>query len=286
MDSGYLPGYELKAAYQRNMLCGMILAYITMAAIGLVVLLANQSATAHNPRGRGGKEAPSNATSRSTMPTRPAEASLYGLNPYAREHRGFMGFRRLRAAAQGPTLPTVRIPNAHKNESNGLIIDSIASFSTAEGDGDGAYVPFTDDYFLPADSDDMTVTLNREMQVLTRVDPEYPRVALDSHIEGRIAVLLYVDAQGRLTTFPDWLKGERRSLRHSVDGVKRTIDYTMIEEPADWFFGANFLKVLPRWQFIPRIENGEPVESALIIKYTFCVVTGCAKFQLIPVSRQ
>jgi hypothetical protein len=294
MDMGYLPGYELKAAYQRNMLFSMLLTCLISVAVALVVLFAAPSPTGLTSRGQGVKNSildRPNLTGGSKSPARSAQASLNALNPYARVHKGFLGFRRINPAAQGPSLPNVKLPRPSGLQSAGLVLDSVGSFSAMEGDGggDGPYVPLTDDYFLPGDSTSSTnlsASLDRDIQVLTRVDPEYPIVALDRRMEGHIAVLVFIGADGRLSTFPDWLEGNRASLRYSFDGIEGTLEYAMTEDPADWFFGANFLKVLPRWQFIPRLENGEPVGSMLIIKYTFSLVERVNNLELVPVQQR
>jgi hypothetical protein len=293
MDMGYLPGYELKAAYQRNMLFSMLLTCLMSVAVALVVLFAAPAPKGLTSRGQGVKHSildRPNLAGGSKSPARSAQASLNDLNPYARVHKGFLGFRRLNPVAQGPSLPNVKLPRPSGLQSAGLVLDSVGSFSAMEGDGggDGPYVPLTDDYFLPGDSTATTLSasLDRNIQVLTRVDPEYPIVALDRRMEGHIAVLVFIDADGRLSTFPDWLEGNRKSLRYSFDGIEGTLDYAMTEDPADWFFGANFLKVLPRWQFIPRLENGEPVGSMLIIKYTFSLVERVSNLELVPVQQR
>ena len=290
MANGCPPGFELKSSYQRNMLVSMLLAFFLSVMGGVIALIADP------PPSTIVQEPASGFTAKATLakagsPLRAGSASISALlNPYAQVHRGFLGFRRINPVPEYPSLPKVGSVDVSVPDPGGPVIDNSGPGRTDPGSGDAddgeMYVALPDDYFIPTGSGGPRNVLNREIEVLTQVDPEYPRIALDRLLEGRIAVLVYVDAQGRLSKFPEWLQGERRSLRRSLDGVERTFEYAMTEDPADWFFGANFLKVLPRWQFVPRIENGRPVDAPLIIKYTFCVAAGCLKYELVPVQSE
>jgi hypothetical protein len=121
---------------------------------------------------------------------------------------------------------------------------------------------------------------------MNRVDPEYPFVALDAGREGEVIILLYVDVNGLPAKFPSWLQGDNIGVySFQTHGIEHSANFAIKEEPKGWFFGANLLKVLPQWSFAPRIENGQPVNSLLRIRYRFCLGGDCSRLQVTTIDQ-
>ena len=122
---------------------------------------------------------------------------------------------------------------------------------------------------------------NRDIDVVYKLDPEYPFVARDAGKEGGITVLVYIDSTGELSTFPPWIAGEGiQTLEYTVGNRTKVFNYAVKEDPPDWFFAQNFIKVLRTWVFAPRIVDGNPVNSLLRIKYRFCLGQNCIRYEL------
>jgi outer membrane biosynthesis protein TonB len=211
----------------------------------------------------------------------PAQVAVGGMNPNAIAHEGFLGFVNLRPEPQAPE-PIAERPNVSIPDLAPLAFDSTPSFSIVEGDEHGLFLP--EEYtaaneYLP--SQNVRPPGTREILVVQKEDPEYPFVALDAGMEGVIVVLVYVDSTGELSTFPAWIAGDGiQTLEYRVGGKRKIFNYAVKENPPDWFFAKNFIKVLQKWVFAPRIEDGKPVNSLLRIKYRFCLGTNCVRYEL------
>ena len=93
-------------------------------------------------------------------------------------------------------------------------------------------------------------------------------MAQERNIEGEVIILIYIGVDCRMHSFP----------LESPDGNISFVDYFIIsEEPADWFFADNLIKVFPEWSFLPRIEKGKAIGSYLKIKYSFCLGITCSR---------
>lgn len=273
--------FELKRSYQRNMLLGIASTVVLVFLFVLPLLWSErvqhreETSVAFKP------DSTFHVTDPQHEKPKPVKRAAYGLNPYERQHQGFMGFNGFRIVYDLPQVAEViETPKVLSQTPTLIEPDSAVSYSDLASDtGIGVYAPDLGDY-LPEDTAP-AVLFDREVQVITRVDPEYPLVAVEKHVEGEIAVVVYIDSMGQLSTYPEWLQGNFKTLEYSVDGDKRVINYAMREEPTDWFFGKNFLKVLPKWEFLPRIEKGLAVGSVLTIKYYYCFGVHCLRYELI-----
>lgn len=277
-DPYVMPGFELKARYQRNMLWGtgtvVLLALVLFAAMRLSEPESIQYTrrVPHSQPDGAAYEVPPGET-------QPEERVFRDFNPYERQHMGFSGMTGYRVVSGSPEPSTVETPMALRQIP--ALPDEDASLLYADIVGDtgmGAY--FSEDAeYLPLTRLTEVIT-ERDVQVVKRVDPEYPAIAAERGIEGQIAVVVYIDSAGQLSTYPDWLQGNFKTLEFSIDGDKRVINYAMSEKPPDWFFGSNFLRVLPQWEFLPRIDRGLAVGSVLTIKYYYCFGLNCRKYEI------
>jgi hypothetical protein len=119
--------------------------------------------------------------------------------------------------------------------------------------------------------------------VLVKQDPEYPMVARKARKEGEVKILVYVDEHGVLTPFPSEIVRDKRvkPLQYVIDGHPQTLEYCVIsEEPRDWFFAKNLIKVLPVWRFAPKTAMGAPVGDFLVIGYKYCLGINCSSLEL------
>jgi hypothetical protein len=217
----------------------------------------------------------------------PAVRLVNVLNPYAQRHEGFLGFVDLRPVRSlrrpHPVPPPIVSDDAEAGEPEDM---TVYSFSPTAGIDTGIYVAPGDDIIFGASgSEPRREVVNRQIEVVVRVDPEYPLVARNAGKEGEIIALVYIDTTGELGLFPDWITGEEiRTLEFAVNGRRKSANYALYEDPTGWFFADNFLKVLPGWRFVPRIEDSRPVASLLRIRYHFCLGVNCLRYELIPVE--
>lgn len=270
---------DLQIFYQRNMLYGLLL------ASGLAVLVAVYIAALDTPRSPTHYRAvvwtehPARQEELLTASSSPSLISPLGVRPASLD--GFLGFRNIRPTGDVPVpgaspesveLPTGTLEVAFSDATIGGI-----------GDFDGGldYLPVNAAIMSEPVTEPGRQSVNRDILVVNRVDPEYPWVAREEGKEGEIIVLVYLDSTGNLSTFPDWITGNGiRTLEYTVDGRTALAEYALSERPEGWYFASNFLKVLPHWRFAPCIENGRPVASLLRIKYTFCLGINCSKYEL------
>lgn len=271
---------DLQLNYQRNMLHGLLLTCLLSVGFGAWVLSFGDNSRKLEPH--------IPAVSNVVVPDRGATDSsnqgtirnVAGFNPFAARHEGFLGFIDLRPIIEAPT-PTIEAQLVYSFElPPSEFDDNGASFSLSEGNDTGVYV--SDDYSAVWDEfEPEPVLASRGIAVAHKIEPEYPFVAQEARKEGTVTVLVYVDSAGALAMFPEWADGEGiKILEFKVRGERRSINYAVREEPTDWFFASNVLRVLPEWRFIPKIERGRPVSSLLLITCNFCFDRNCLQFEL------
>lgn len=86
---------------------------------------------------------------------------------------------------------------------------------------------------------------DHEASVLHRVAPKYPVSALRNNTSGTVTVGIQVDADGK----PDKVRIEKSSGSRDLDRAAR--------------------EAVLQWQFSPKVENGSPVSSELLIPVEF-----------------
>ena len=86
---------------------------------------------------------------------------------------------------------------------------------------------------------------DHEASVLHRVAPKYPVSALRNNDSGTVTVGIQVDADGK----PDKVRIEKSSGSRDLDRAAR--------------------EAVLQWQFSPKVENGSPVSSELLIPVEF-----------------
>ncbi|MFZ2541771.1 MAG: hypothetical protein WAW75_08360 [Gallionella sp.] len=203
------------------------------------------------------------------------------LNPYRGRHEGFQGFVNIRPVPE--LVIPLPLPQDKKAHELAQLDEKDLPSDPVMAGSDTVVTPIdhSEAGFIPATKEPQQELLTRDVQVLNRVDPEYPFVAREAYKEGKINVLVYIDSLGNLTTFPDWIAGETiKTLTFKLDGSIIKFNYAIKEDPQDWFFGKNFLEVLPKWKFIPGIKEGKPVNTLLNIKYTFCIGANCMRYEI------
>lgn len=126
--------------------------------------------------------------------------------------------------------------------------------------------------------------------VLTKVKPEYPVIALERGVEGIAGIAICVDERGEVTVFPEEVLSlfAQNKIRvnkgsYKVDGRKHEFNYvTRYEEPSGYFFPQKVAEVVPAWKFEPAQYDGKPVKSFVIINHAFCLSMECdAEFQFV-----
>ncbi|MCM2271752.1 MAG: energy transducer TonB [candidate division Zixibacteria bacterium] len=274
--------------YQRDMLVG------TCCAVAIAVLLAVWMRSAELEPRRHAEGHGLNGDTLGLQQPQSAELSsaLYGGESRVIEynHEGFLGFgKRFRVVPDGPVVTvsppdetTLRIPH----ELAPLTPPSSGSNGLGAGDTTGedelANEPIVADYIPEVTH---RIIRDRPVTILTHMDPEYPFVARDAGKEGIIVAVVYIDSNGMASIIPNELRGTCNCIKTDtakIDGDRRIIDYAIVENPPDWFFGDNFRKVFPQWRFLPKIEDGKAVSSLLTIRYTFCLGTlNCMKYELL-----
>lgn len=86
---------------------------------------------------------------------------------------------------------------------------------------------------------------NHDAAVLERVAPKYPATALRNNDSGTVTVNVQLDAKGH----PDQVRIEKSSGSRDLDRAAR--------------------EAVMQWKFSPKIENGTPVASELLIPVEF-----------------
>jgi len=278
--------HRLKQSYQPNMLkAQFILVVLVGIAVGAYYFsIRDHDAIVRQPHKINSSLMLNDSGALENELVRTTPRPVPSLNPYTARHDGFLGFIRLE--------PTVAVPEQVKISQSlfsdelelaELTSEPILSNSLNQEADTGGYqvAEFEASEFLPQlKTVPPPILAAREIQVVNRVDPEYPWYAKENGKEGKITVLIYIDSTGALSTFPNWIAGEGiKTVEYTVDGESRTANYAFQEDPPEWFFARSFIKVLPEWKFAPRIENGRPVGSLFRIKYTFCLGVNCLKYE-------
>lgn len=185
---------------------------------------------------------------------------------------------------QSPEIEPLEFPILNTDQISDLEIDLNGNenlrFDAKGGDGGTGSSEYFDYH--------RSKSVNKQCEVIEKEDPFYPQVAEDDGIEGEVAVILYINFDGEKTTFPEQIAEEFRARGYTVIRMKQKkrggviqFDAVLVyEQPCDWFFGDNLLKVLPRWIFSPTIEKNQPVASFITIRYNFCLSTNCDKIIL------
>lgn len=132
--------------------------------------------------------------------TREAIRSLPALNPYARQHEGFLGFIRLEPKHATPDPVLIPLP-IYADES---IVDDtfdqhIVSYSLSEGSDTGIFLP---EEFLVSAFEGLSDTTNLKLmncpaQRISGDLPKVPPVAEMNRKEGYVEILMLVDQEGR-----------------------------------------------------------------------------------------
>ncbi|MCP4684077.1 MAG: hypothetical protein GY867_01395 [bacterium] len=276
---------HLQTYYQRNMLIGLCVSALLACGAGVYLSTLQALPGQTIPELACDLQPYDKTDSSQTEPGSDGPGSG-GFNPYAEQHQGFMGFATLYPRQNVPIPAVTRIPSYDLSPDAPESDATLLSYSPFEGDQTGLYVPDGIGFAGAVGAVRRTEPLNRDIVVVRKVDPEYPYVARMAGKEGQLIVLVYLDSLGRLSEFPPWVSGEGKcTLKYRVAGRRMTADYAYSEDPTDWFFAPNFLRVLPEWRFAPRIENGRPVSSLLRIRYSFCLGLDCGTFRLETLRR-
>jgi hypothetical protein len=267
--------YRLKAAYQRNMTVGMLVAAVVLVAPSLFLALI---------------ESPPHPTLRllpfpADIGVPPRSKTISMVRPRY-DGPGFHGQFGVDVVVvpdspepdiiTKPPAANLRVPAVPE------LSDAIA-VATEDGENlgfGGEAIPSDVDFFI----DTTPSPLDRDsIIVVEKTDPNYPPIAIRTQKEGRVSVLLYVNELGELDRFPDDIKRDARikTLDYVLDGRRHKLEYYIVsEEPKDWFFARNLLKVLPSWRFLPEVDRGTPVGDYLIITYNYCIGLNCARLDL------
>lgn len=261
--------YELKAAYQRNLLIGAAVATFLCGGAGIALLITDSS-----------PEARISLESGVVVVVVPGNTLLTprwtGLSSPVTHHTGFMGFKtKIVVVPDRPSIvglpeanPTATFPADADHVTFDLNSSLVSRLSTF-GDGSRSItIPGS----LP-DSALAEIPMDKEVCVIRKIDPEYPSSALAARKEGRVTIRVCVGADGLLRPFDvEMVKRHRRTVRQ--------VSYVVMhEEPGGYSFAENLLQVLPQWMFRPMTESGNPVDGQLDITYTF-VLSGARKFTL------
>jgi len=86
---------------------------------------------------------------------------------------------------------------------------------------------------------------NHDAAVLVRIAPKYPATALRNNDSGNVTLNVQLDAKGH----PDRIRVEKSSGSRELDRAAR--------------------EAVMQWKFSPKIENGAPVASELLIPVEF-----------------
>jgi hypothetical protein len=265
---------EQQVLYQRNMLLGILTATLC-AAITAVVLLLASPPTVGSPDGASSEviEIRLGKTPQSRV-----GKALSGM--LTKKGPGFLGFEaQIRIIPDQPasivTSPKVAVPplppsltatDPDLKMEPAPLSTGIDQFSLPAGD-----------YLPEADTLKSARLLNHDVVVMQRIDPEYPLVARQARKEGQVTLRICVGANGQLKPL------EVETVKRHKRVVQQVMYVVVHEQPGGYFFAENLVKVLPYWAFVPKIENGSPVEAQLDVTYRFVLspvgasITGSGK---------
>lgn len=273
---------DLQIYYQKNLLYGLISSVVLgiMAGIWIVSIGGTDFRSLLPIPGANSVASDVNRTEETDKKN---QGYVRSLHPYFSKHEGFLGFVSLQPVGQILATPDAWPANLLMEELYpDFYQDEPPDLATSSGEADD-FVLSSGDYYALRTSENIPnhPLSDRNVEVILRTDPEYPFVARDAAKEGEITVLVFIDSNGELATFPAWLSGEGiKTLEYTINGEGKVFQYAMKEEPAGWFFAKNFLKVLPKWTFTPKIESGISVPSLLRIKFNFCLGVNCLRLEL------
>ncbi|MEA2031904.1 MAG: hypothetical protein U9N55_09975 [candidate division Zixibacteria bacterium] len=277
--------HQLKACYQRNMMIGML------GAIVIFVLPVCYFSWQSAPESTSPLTFQNIYVQDHTMMTSasPTKRNVGGRMQSMLGFHGQFGIKlRIIPDGQVTPIPKAPSPKVYAQELAPILTDPNISISDMDEGVTGSYVPEDAAYSFEYNADTPAELTNRPCTVLTKVDPEYPRVAEEAGKEGQVVLILPIDAVGFKSVFPDDLsrdfekRGYRvQTLEYEVAGVvKREFNVVVAkEEPADWFFASNLLKVISQWAFTPWIEDGKPVSAFLTISYNYCLAQNCLRYE-------
>lgn len=284
----------MKAAYQRNMVIGQIVA--TILIVLPMWILTSFSTTPESRSRQTIKNIRTIETldklprtlwivpPRRNVPNRPRTLNSF---------RGQIGAKITiipdNNSAPRPVQPT---PEIYSLDLTPVAIDDNISVSDLYSGDTGAYLP--EDAFYTFDNEpDVTapVGLTRAPVVIHRVRPDIPITAVSMGIGGEVDVLMLIDPTGRPANFavhaldtdasddsgPEFIldvvraDGSRSSLEFYIDPQKNDLLYvTLKDDPADFKFAKYLHQVLPEWRFSPALREGIPVYCFVHIHYCFC----------------
>ncbi len=202
---------------------------------------------------------------------------------YVQHGSGFLGFIDLRPRDVALPDPLTTVPSEIYAVGPPILFneEEPISFSPVEGDEDIVVIPFDADYFFSEQPEPEKELLNRPCSVTYKPDPQYPLFAEEEGKQGKVVILVFIDSTGNKVPFPLGLEGDIQTLEYVVQGREHTFDYVVAEEePTGSFFASSFIRVLPQWRFLPKVENGIAVNTWLLITYQFCTGINCSRLEL------
>ena len=126
--------------------------------------------------------------------------------------------------------------------------------------------------------------VNRDVEVVRVVEPEYPQVAKMSGKEGLVTIMVHIDDAGRRSAFSYHVIADdgAQRLEFYTDGSPSDSLETIVmrEEPSGWYFAEKVLDAIEHWEFSPAVDQGVPRASFLEITYHFCLGMGCGTLRL------
>ncbi len=269
---------RLQIVYQRNYLLAMLIVVFCFSLAGWGVSFLNDPRDVSTGKGL--------STRIHTTEIEPDKLSskrtVSSYQPYADE--GFLGFIRLdRHLIDEPemtrTVNDQSLLISHQPVPS-LNINDI-SLPVSDDDDNGVFL--TDNYNLVefAFEDSLPITVQRDVNVLSRGKPEYPAVARMDDITGVAEIVIRVDETGHLAPFSFnivTVDSNRYSIEVYVAGGPSDSLYQLIsrEEPKGWFFGEKLSEfIFDSCTFVPAIENNKPVSQFVFVEVNFCLGSGC-----------
>lgn len=299
------PGFELKRSYQPNMLWSI--GGVAFIAIVTGVIIRMSSSGLPQAAGDSAKRRAENQVhvSQVEKPVEKARQQFGGLNPYQKQHQGFAGFNGYKIARDAPKVRPEKPPKVYALKPTDATIPSdVASYADIPGDSIGIGMPTIDTFDAIQPEVDTTTQkfANQPLELIYRKPPEVPWLAQEREREGRVDVLIYVDADGKPAPYacreatPGYFTLDVRLKNKQTAQISFFVDSTnennqlvcvvMKEDPPEYSFADNLTAVLPEWRFKPRIVNSKPVGSFVIIGFNYCVPSkhpeGCPEITLTP----
>gem|GEM_PF-5188757 len=265
-----MPVNRLKSTYQRNMLIGQA---VSIMAVLVYCILFLESPFRGSGKDTIIKEYLYFRDSKLRSDLKTAGKKNIGGWPI-RQRDGFLGFNVEFIFCDDNNHPVeiTREPDIYIPDKP-YLDPALLSFSEIDGDGNALYISQNTEYIHEPGK--MKPAMNHDVIILDKPDPEYPAVAKGAGIEGETNILIYIDSTGNIGPFP---------LQTDNGDITIVNYYILSEEPKDWFFAKNLLKVLNKWRFCPRIESGKRVGAYLKVKYIYCLGINCKQENLQRIS--